>query len=133
MIARRKLTTLDKLKIVVAQAKCPRCGEKLGELDGLDFDHAHPLALGGADTLDNLRALHRDCHRVKTSGTKATSAGSDIHAIAKAKRIARKRADHLQAVAAKGVDINVDIPRPRSKWPSQKLRSRNTFKDRRSK
>lgn len=33
-------------------------------------------------------------HRKKTSGTKATSAGSDVHLIAKSKRIRRKEAVH---------------------------------------
>ena len=33
-------------------------------------------------------------HRKKTSGTKATSAGSDVHLIAKSKRIRRKEATH---------------------------------------
>lgn len=88
MTERRKLTTLDKLKIVVAQARCPVCGEKLGELEGLDFDHVLALALGGTDTIDNLRAIHRSpCHARKTNGTAATSAGSDKHLIAKMKRV----------------------------------------------
>ncbi len=33
MTARRKLTTLDKLKVMVRQAVCPECGEKLGALE----------------------------------------------------------------------------------------------------
>ena len=88
-VARRKLTTLDKLKIVVAQARCPLCGERLGDLADLDFDHAHALALGGADEIENLRAVHRDCHAVKTRGAGATTAGSDIGNAAKVKRLER--------------------------------------------
>ena len=37
MTTRRKLTTLDKLKIMVAQAVCPDCGERLGSLKACDI------------------------------------------------------------------------------------------------
>lgn len=42
-----------------------------------------------------------DDHRIKTSGTKATTAGSDIHRIAKTKRLAKARAELDQALQAK--------------------------------
>lgn len=116
-MTRRRLSMKDKLEILIRQAVCPLCNERLGKLDGIDFDHIHPLALGGSDDdLTNFQAVHRDtCHRIKTSGTKATSAGSDIHMIAKAKRLARKNADFLRLVSSD------DTPpeKPKSKWPSR--------------
>lgn len=39
-------------------------------------------------------------HRKKTSGTKATSAGSDVHLIAKSKRLVRKQAAHKAKLIA---------------------------------
>ena len=70
---RRRITTLDKLKVVVRQARCPICGEHLGGLDGLEFDHETALALGGTDDLENLRAVHKECHARKTTGRRGTS------------------------------------------------------------
>lgn len=84
---RRKLTTLDKLKVMVSQARCPLCGEKLGALDDLHYDHALALGIGGPDTVENLQAVHKSCHAVKTNGRKATTYGSDKHAIAKLDRL----------------------------------------------
>ncbi|MGV6875880.1 HNH endonuclease signature motif containing protein [Pseudochelatococcus sp. B33] len=125
---RRKITTLDKLKVVVAQATCPLCGGRLGDLTGLDFDHAVPLALGGADDLSNLRAVHRDCHKAKTNGRPATSAGGDIHAIAKAKRLARDASDFDMRILAKA---NGDDPPPEQRR-KRKIASR-PFPKRKSK
>jgi 5-methylcytosine-specific restriction endonuclease McrA len=67
---------------------CNVCHAKLSPGDVIEWDHYNPLALGGAHTWANLLPLHKACHRKKTSGTKATSAGSDIHTIAKVKRLA---------------------------------------------
>ncbi|WP_370677567.1 HNH endonuclease signature motif containing protein [Pleomorphomonas sp. PLEO] len=118
MTERRRLTTVDKLKIIVRQAMCPICGERLGGLDGLDFDHEHALARGGADTIENLRAVHRDCHRVKTSGAKATSHGSDIHEIAKTKRLAAGQEEFRRRLLTK--EPGKESERS-SKWPSRPL------------
>ncbi|MGV2975645.1 HNH endonuclease [Roseibium alexandrii] len=94
---RRARSLKDKLEIMVKQAICPACGERLGDLDGLEWDHIHPLALGGSDNDNgNFQVLHRSCHRKKTSGTKATSTGSDIHEIAKTKRLSK---DHDEFVS----------------------------------
>ncbi len=52
-------------------------------------EHIHELELGGPDIPANCRYSHIDCHAVITNGTKATSAGSSKHRIAKTKRIAK--------------------------------------------
>lgn len=90
MTTRRALTTLDKLKIMVRQAVCPDCGERLGALDDCR-GHLHQLAMGGEDDLDNLRAKHIDCHAKKTA--------RDAAARAKVKRITGTT-EAIEAVAA---------------------------------
>ncbi len=67
---------------------CGICNYPLFWDEEMDWDHVHPIALDGEHSHRNLRPLHSNCHRKKTSGSKATSAGSDIHMIAKVKRIA---------------------------------------------
>lgn len=117
MTERRRLSVTDKLRIMVRQAICPLCGEKLGSIDNVEFDHAHALALGGADDLDNLRAAHIKCHAVKTFGTKATTAGSDIHAIAKGKRLKSKEEEFRSRILAKGTAVYSEN---RTKWPKRR-------------
>jgi hypothetical protein len=101
-MSRRKLSQKDKLEILIRQSVCPLCGERLGKLEDVDFDHVHPLALGGSDNDNgNFQALHRSCHRVKTSGTKATSAGSDIHEVAKTKRLSKGHEEFVSKILAR--------------------------------
>ena len=57
---------------------CPMCGKLL--VGVIHFDHEIALACGGADDATNLRAVHADCHAVKTV--------QDIKRAAKAKRMA---------------------------------------------
>lgn len=122
MIDRRRLTLKDKLEIIVRQARCPRCGEKLGVMTNLEFDHAHALARGGGDTNDNMVALHVECHREKTSGTASTSRGSDVHEIAKTKRLAREEEAFRARILAK----EPGAEKPRSRWPNRKMQTRRT-------
>ena len=122
---RRKLTTLDRLKIMVEQAICPKCGQKLGQLEGLEFDHVHALALGGTDTIDNIVAVHDDCHRVKTTGRHGESKLSisrdgDVPKITKLKRSAK--------CSTLGSGSSLSSQRPKTRWPKRKLQSRNTLR-----
>ncbi len=66
---------------------CPLCDVSIAPGDPTTREHMHALGLGGPDTPDNWRLVHRPCARRKTIGTKATTAGSDIHLIAKGKRL----------------------------------------------
>lgn len=74
----------------------------------LEREHIIPLALGGADDPSNAGYTLKENHAIQTNGTKATSYGSDKHAIAKVKRLRGER---------KG--------RPKKAWPKgKKLQSR---------
>jgi len=55
---------------------CPMCGKIL--VGVIHFDHEIALAIGGADDASNLRAVHADCHSIKTK--------DDIKRAAKTKR-----------------------------------------------
>ena len=55
------------------------CGKKLSRSVGYQFDHQTALALGGADSPDNLRAVRVPCHKQITAW--------DIRAIRKADRV----------------------------------------------
>ncbi|MEL6363889.1 MAG: HNH endonuclease signature motif containing protein [Pseudomonadota bacterium] len=46
-----------KIQILVRQAVCASCKGPLGDVFGLEFDHQIPLAMGGEDDIENLRAL----------------------------------------------------------------------------
>lgn len=112
MTERRKLTVLDRLKVIIRQARCPMCQGKLGELTNVNFDHVHPLALGGADDIENIVAVHIDCHSAKTRGTGATTAGSDIGNIAKTRRLTKSQEAYRAALLRK----ETGEEKPRSRW-----------------
>lgn len=112
-MTRRSFTALDKLKVMVAQARCALCNEKLVTLAETEFDHIQALARGGADTVENLRAVHADCHRIKTSGRPATTLGSDIHEIAKSPRLLAKEAQFRARLLAK--EHGTETPEPKRK------------------
>jgi len=64
----------------------------------------------------------KDEHRVKTSGTKATTAGSDVQVIAKGKRLARDAEEFRRRILAK----DAGEPKPKSKWPSRPFPKRKS-------
>lgn len=45
---------------------CQRCAQQGRTTAATEVDHIVPLARGGADDLDNLQSLCRDCHSAKT-------------------------------------------------------------------
>ena len=101
MTSRRHLNLRDKLEILVRQSTCPLCGEKLGALDGLDWDHEQALARGGTDTNDNLRAVHRDCHKAKTFGTKYDRRNADNFEAKKTTRLAADQEDFRRRILSR--------------------------------
>lgn len=73
---------------------CPLCAGPLRPEHPRILEHMTPHKFGGETDTENLRWVHKECAATKTNGTKATSAGGDIHKIAKAKRLAKARAAH---------------------------------------
>jgi hypothetical protein len=56
---------------------CPLCNCELS--GAIEWDHRLPIGLGGADEIENIQAVHADCHlHLKTK--------ADVKRIAKAKR-----------------------------------------------
>ena len=45
----------------------PHCGLYFTSTDIVEFDHIKPTSLGGKDTYDNLKLLHKHCHDTKTA------------------------------------------------------------------
>lgn len=68
---------------------CFRCRAPLSPDVPTQKEHIHERALGGADIWENWGWSHKDCHRVVTSGSGATTAGSSIGKISKERRIVR--------------------------------------------
>ena len=90
--------------------ECPECLTLISKFEKYEIDHIVPLALGGDDKFDNLRALHAACHRkVKTP--------ADIKAISKADRQAKAHAAHEEAL------------RTRTHRPSKRKRRERQWKE----
>nr|WP_318528552.1 group II intron reverse transcriptase/maturase [Plectonema radiosum] len=62
LVPKRVATLLKKQK-----GKCAHCGLYFREDDLIEIDHTIPKLQGGKDRYDNLQALHRHCHDVKTT------------------------------------------------------------------
>ena len=64
---RRTLSKRTYLNILHKQRMICACGcEERLVRGGIEFDHTLPLHLGGFDSLENLRAIRSECHKVKT-------------------------------------------------------------------
>jgi hypothetical protein len=99
-----------------------------------ELDHEPPLALrkvnaalGDYDPPQHdpryLRWLAKAEHKIKTSGTKATSAGSDIWKISHGKRLTQTEEEFIRRILAKEPGKSA---RPPSRWPRRKMQRRRT-------
>lgn len=96
MSKRKAIPCHVKVSVAIRQAMyghipCPLCLRQIGPGDAVILEHMTPhatrVALGlDPDAIDNLRFVHTECAARKTNGTKATTAGSDKHMIAKGVR-----------------------------------------------
>ena len=76
---RRSISKKERAEIFNARnGKCHICGQKIHPDQKWDIEHIIPLALGGADSGENLDLAHQSCHRDKTK--------ADVGRLAKAKR-----------------------------------------------
>lgn len=67
---------------------CPWCGKRIKAKDEVVREHVQALALGGSDTEDNMKYLHKACAQEKTTGRKHMADG-DNQKITKQERLAR--------------------------------------------
>ncbi len=105
---RKSIPDRVKLQVVLQQdGRCPACGERLGALDTLNFDHRpaiinRPVNEDGTDYVppqldpEHIEAIHtKPCHDIRTNGPggekRITTAGSDKHIARKTKRLAEQR------------------------------------------
>ncbi|MCW5697311.1 MAG: hypothetical protein KIS96_11350 [Bauldia sp.] len=101
---------------------------------GIEWDHWPALGLRLVDPATGeliphpndphaIRPMRKAAHAAKTSGTKATSAGSDIHAIAKVRRLTKAQEESRRRMLARDQGEAL----PKSKWPKRSLRGGNSF------
>jgi 5-methylcytosine-specific restriction endonuclease McrA len=91
---RAEFTQKTKLEAMARYLRCPgvpekqrECGKPFGKLSAVQFDHIKRDEIDSDNSPENCRPLCEECHRLKTSGNGATSAGSDTHMAAKGKRL----------------------------------------------
>lgn len=136
-MTRRRFTERQVIAALIHQGVpvvCYRTGERitLENVMRLEREHLHDLALGGSDTPDNCRYSLKEAHAIATNGTKATTAGSSKHRIAKAKRMERERlSEHSgqdEATPRAKARAIPSRPWPESKkqWPSRPFPKRAT-------
>lgn len=141
-----------KLEVVLAQnSLCKHCGERLGKLEEIHFDHRPALInrevnAEGTDYIppqldpEYLHAIHKTpCHKVRTAGPggekRITTAGSDIHTRDKTRRLRDKRLEReaeLKKVQDQLSDFyngkSVDyLPEPIKTKPKRKIQSANRW------
>jgi hypothetical protein len=79
----------------------------------VDWDHAFRHASGGDTRPQNITPMRKADHKLKTFGSKATTAGSDVHGAAQDKRIQRKQAEFKARMLAKAT--GEEPPRKKAK------------------
>lgn len=112
------------LAILISQGAiipCGKCRKAMTDPKNIMREHLHQIAGGGEDEVSNCQYWHKKpCSHEKTYGTKATTAGSDVHARTKSRRILKaqresldRQAEHARISAMAGVDQSgAIIPEP---------------------
>lgn len=132
---RKAIPMRVKLAVLASQARCAVCGEKLGSLADLQFDHRPPLVarewnaeagdyIPPQNDPEAMQAVHSDCHLYRTTGrkpgaTKKTSLG-DMGEAAKSRRIQEQQEAFRRRLLAKDQGES----KPPSRWPKRKMQSR---------
>jgi len=91
-MARRRFTEREVIETLIRQGADIRCYRThtpitVDDVPRLEREHFHELALGGSDDPSNCMYSLKEAHAVVTNGTKATTAGSSKHKVAKDRRL----------------------------------------------
>jgi hypothetical protein len=96
-VKRPHISTATKVNVAIEQAggwiRCALCSGPLRPSEPRILEHLVPHELDGSSDAENLRWVHKECAGKKTNGSRATSAGGDIHKIAKVKRLLKKHSN----------------------------------------
>lgn len=105
---RAEFSLKTKLEAMIRYTRCPgleeknhKCGRPFGSITNIHFDHIARECQTHDNSVENCRPLCKECHRLKTSGTKATSAWSDVGMEAKSKRVSEKEEEFRSRLLAK--------------------------------
>ena len=124
-VARKRFSERQVIETLIRtghEIRCFRTKEviTLETVNLLEREHVIPLALGGSDGPENAAYSLSEAHARQTNGSKATSYGSDKHAIAKVRRLTGQNKDKAKRVWAarklsskpfpKRIDTRIDKP-----------------------
>lgn len=102
-MTRRSISKAMRARVFASHdGRCWLCRGVIGAGEKWQVEHQIALVLGGADDETNMAPAHVECHRTKTSGRPATSHGSDIHAVAKIRRLTREEAKRKHRIPGRG-------------------------------
>ena len=94
-MTRRRFTETEVVQTLIlqgAEIPCHRCEKRIEPHQKVEREHLLPVAFGGDDHPSNCAYSHKECHAKQTFRKRGphTTIDSDIHAIAKVKRLQRK-------------------------------------------
>jgi hypothetical protein len=122
MKKRRFMCQRDFVAMLLAQGAripcpAPGCGKLITDPDNIRKEHLNALAISNDDSVGNQQLWHlHPCAHRKTYGTKATTLGSDAHAIAKGKRMNKELSPFKKLMKEKAAE--------RRAWVKDEIRKR---------
>jgi len=133
---RKAIPDAVKLRAVLrVEGRCLQCGERLGDLSGLQFDHRpalvnRPVNEAGTDYVpaqldpEHIDPLHMKCHDTRTNGPggekRITTAGSDKHIRDKTRRLAEQKVTPREPAEEAPASSFSNRPRPSGFAPPQR-------------
>lgn len=130
---RKAIPLKVKLQVLIRQARCSSCGERLGSISDVEFDHRPALVarqfnetagdfIPPQNDPEFLEAVHKDCHAQRTFGpggeSRITTRGSDQ---TETKRDASIRERH-EEFRRRLLKPGKRKAKGKSKWPRRKMR-----------
>lgn len=134
---RKAIPVTVKLQVVLAQgAKCTACGQRLGKLDEIEFDHTPAIQLRTWDPVrkdtipacndpEFIEAKHIDCHAAKTTGRKGesnlTRRQGDQYEISKTRRLTEREEAFRRQMLSRGEPEPEEESnkKPKRQWPKR--------------